>query len=144
MSRPADDLELRLNRAAETAFPKAQKLFVDAIAQMSIDDAKNILNGPIDAATQYFRSKMSTPLAGEIKPIVDEQLSAFGAIAAYDRVISQYKTIPFVSNVKADLTEHVVGRAVDGMFPYLGREEGAIRENPAKRTTEILKKVFGN
>jgi hypothetical protein len=86
---------------------------------------------------------MATPLAGDIKPIVDTQLSDVGAIAAYDRMMGQYKTIPFVPDAKANLTEYVVGKAVDGVFLYLGREEAAIRENPAKRTTELLKKVFG-
>ncbi len=143
MSGLADDLELRLNRAAEAAVPKARTLFVDAISAMTIDDAKNILNGPKDSATQYFRGKMSTPLAGEMKPIVNDQLSQVGAVAAYDRMMGQYKTIPFVPDVKANLTDYVLGKAVDGVFLYLAREEAAIRENPAKRTTEILKKVFG-
>lgn len=142
MSGVADDLELRLNRAAEAAVPKAQKLFFDAISEMTIDDGKKILDGPNDAATQYFRSKMSAPLAADMKPIVDSQLSQVGAIAAYDKMMGQYKTIPFVPDVKADLTNHVLGKAIDGVFLYLGREEAAIRENPAKRTTDLLKKVF--
>lgn len=142
MSGLADDLELRLNRAAEAAVPKAQKLFGDAISQMTIDDAKQILDGPKDAATQYFRGKMAAPLAADMKPIVDEQLSQAGAIAAYDKMIGQYKTIPFVPDAKADLTGHVLSKAVDGVFLYLGREEAAIRDNPAKRTTDLLQKVF--
>lgn len=140
----ADDLELRLNRAAEAAVPQAKKLFFNAISSMTIDDAKKILNGPKDSATQYFRGRMSTPLAAEMKPIVDDQLSQVGAVAAYDRMIGQYKTIPFVPDVKADLTNHVLAKAIDGVFLYLGREEAAIRDNPVKRTTEILKKVFGS
>lgn len=142
MGALGDDLELRLNRAAEAAVPKAQKLFTDAITQLSVDDAKGILNGPKDAATQYFRSKMSAPLAGEIKPIIDSQLSAVGAINAYDRMIGQYKSIPFMPNATANLSDYVVGRAIDGVFAYLAKEEAAIRENPAKRTTDLLKKVF--
>lgn len=142
MSGLADDLELKLNRAAEAAVPKARKLFGDAISEMTIDDARKILNGPKDSATQYFRGKMSAPLAGEMKPIVDNQLSQVGAIAAYDRMISQYKSIPFVPDAKANLTNHVLDKAIAGVFLYLGREEAAIRENPAKRTTELLKKVF--
>lgn len=138
----ADDLELRLNRAAETAVPKAQALFGDAISKMTIDDAKAILDGPKDSATQYFRGKMSAPLAAEMKPIVDTQLADVGAIAAYDKMMGQYKTLPFVPDVKADLTNHVLTKAVDGVFLYLGREEAAIRENPAARTTDLLKKVF--
>ncbi len=142
MGSLTDDLELRLNRAAEAAVPKASKLFGNAIAQMTIDDAKAILNGPKDSATKYFQSKMSGPLMGEMKPIVDSQLSQVGAIAAYDKMIGQYKTIPFVPDAKANLTNHVLEKAIAGVFLYLGREEAAIRENPAKRTTDLLKKVF--
>ena len=72
MGALGEDLELRLNRAAEAAVPKAKALFGNAIAEMSIEDARKILNGPKDSATQYFRSKMSAPLAGEMKPIVDQ------------------------------------------------------------------------
>ena len=143
MSGLADELELRLNRAAETAVPKTQKLFVDAITQMSIEDAKRILNGPDDAATQYFRSRMAVPLADEMRPIVDRQIADVGAVAAYDQLISQYKTIPFVPDVKSDLTNHVLEGAIDGVFLYLAREEAAIRKDPTKRTTELLRKVFG-
>ncbi len=139
----ADDLELKLNRAAEAAVPKATKLFGDAIRSMSIDDAKGILDGPKDAATSYFRDKMSAPLAAEMKPIVDEQLSGVGAIAAYDALIGKYKSLPFVPDAKADLTTHVLTKGIDGVFTYLAREEAAIRENPAKRSTELLQKVFG-
>lgn len=142
MSGMADDLELRLNRAAETAVPKAKKLFGEAIQAMTIDDARRILNGPKDSATQYFRSKMAAPLAGEMKPIVDQQLSQVGAVAAYDRMMEQYKSIPFVPDAKADLTSHVLDKAIAGVFLYLGREEAAIRENPARRTTALLQKVF--
>jgi len=142
MSSLADDVELRLNRAAEAAVPKAKSLFVDAISTMTVDDAKGILNGPNDAATQYFRTKMSAPLAADMKPIVDTQLSEVGAVAAYDKMMGQYKSLPFVPDVKSDLTSHVLTKATDGVFLYLGREEAAIRENPAKRTTELLQKVF--
>jgi hypothetical protein len=143
LSGLADDLELRLNRAAEAAVPKAKKLFWNAIEQMTIDDAKKILNGPKDSATRYFQGKMSAPLAGDMKPIVDAQLSKVGAIAAYDNMMGQYRNIPFVPDAKANLTEYVLEKAIDGVFLYLAREEAAIRENPAKRTTELLRKVFG-
>ena len=142
-SKLGDDLELRLNRAAETAVPKAKVLFVDAISQMTIDDARAILNGPKDSATQYFRKKMSDRLVEDMTPVVSEQLTEVGAVKSYDKMIGKYKGLPFVPDVKADLTTYVVGKAVDGVFLYLGREEAAIRENPAKRTTELLEKVFG-
>jgi len=142
MSALVDDVELKLNRAAEAAVPKASALFGHAISQMTIDDAKKILNGPKNSATLYFQNKMSIPLARDMKPIVDSQLSQVGAIAAYEKMIGQYKSIPFVPDAKADLTNHVLDKAIAGVFLYLGREEAAIRDNPAKRTTELLKKVF--
>lgn len=142
MSSLVDDLELKLNRAAEAAVPKAKKLFGDAISAMTIEDAKKILNGSKNSATLYFQNKMSAPLARDMKPIVNSQLSQVGAIASYDKMIGQYKSIPFVPDAKANLTDHVLDKAIAGVFLYLGREEAAIRENPAKRTTELLQKVF--
>jgi len=138
----ADDLELRLNRAAEQAVPKAKGLFANAIQQMTLDDARAIYNGPKDSATRYFRGKMSAPLAADMRPIVDGELAQVGAIQSYDQMLGQYRSMPFVPDVKANLTDYVLGKAVDGVFLYLGREEAAIRDNPAARTTTILKRVF--
>jgi Protein of unknown function (DUF4197) len=143
MSGMLDDLELKLNRAAEAAAPKARALFTDAIAEMSIDDARKIYNGPKDAATQYFQSKMSKPLAVEMTPVVNQSLSEVGAIQSYDTVIAQYKRMPFVPDAKANLTSYVVQKGMDGIFLYLGKEEAAIRDDPAKQSTALLKKVFG-
>ena len=139
-----DDLELRLNRAAEQATPKAKALFVDAIAAMTIQDAAKILNGPDDSATQYFRKAMGPGLAREMEPIVDATLSDAGAVQAYDSMMGQYSTIPFMPDAKADLTDYVVEKGMDGIFHYVAKEEAAIRNNPAARTTDLLKKVFGN
>ncbi len=143
MSSMVDDLELRLNRAAEVATPKAKKLFGDAIKEMTMDDAKAIYQGPDDAATSYFKGKMSKPLAEEMRPIVNESLAQVGAIQSYDNMMGKYKSLPFVPDVKADLTEHVLGKGMDGIFYYIAKEEAAIRQNPVKRTTELLKRVFG-
>jgi hypothetical protein len=137
-----DDLELKLNRAAEQATPKAKALFVDAIAAMTIQDAAKILNGPDDSATQYFRKAMGPGLAKEMEPIVDATLAEAGAVQAYDAMMGQYKALPFMPDAKADLTDYVVGKGLDGIFYYVAREEAAIRNNPAKRTTDLLKKVF--
>lgn len=139
----ADDLELRLNRAAEIATPLAKNLFFQSIRDMTLSDVRDILTGPDDSATQYFRGKMSNPLAKGMMPIVDDALADAGAIKAYDRMMGAYKNVPLVPDVKADLTTYVLEKAIDGIFLYLGREEAAIRQNPAKRTTEIMKKVFG-
>lgn len=143
MSGMMDDLELRMNRAAEAATPKAKKLFVDSIEAMTLEDVRRIYEGPDDAATRYFQTKMSEPLAMEIRPIVNDSLSEVGAIKAYDDAMGQYEAIPFVPDVKSDLTGHVVDKSMDGIFFYLAREEAAIRQDPMKRSTELLKKVFG-
>ncbi|NIA19893.1 MAG: DUF4197 family protein [Xanthomonadaceae bacterium] len=143
MSSMVDDLELRLNRAAEAATPKAKKLFGDAIKEMTMDDAKAIYQGPDDAATSYFKGKMSKPLAEEMKPIVEKSLDEVGAIQSYDKVMSKYKSLPFVPDAKADLTNHVLDKGMDGIFYYIAKEEAAIRQNPVKRTTELLQRVFG-
>jgi hypothetical protein len=137
-----EDLELKLNRAAETATPKAKQLFWNAIAAMTLEDAKGILNGPDDSATQYFKGKMTPEIAREMTPVIEESLSGVGAVKAYDDVMKEYKAIPFVPDVKADLTDHVVEKGMDGIFYYMAKEEAAIRQNPAKRTTDLLKKVF--
>ncbi|MEQ8483020.1 MAG: DUF4197 domain-containing protein [Pseudomonadales bacterium] len=144
MDASLTDLETRLNRAAEIAAPKAKALFLDAISNMTLDDVMGIYNGPDDAATQYFRSRMSAPLAAEMQPVVDESLADAGAVQAFDDVMARYRDIPFAPQVDANLTDYVVDKGIDGIFFYLAREEAAIRENPAKRTTDLLKRVFGS
>ena len=143
MDSTLTDLEQRLNLAAEIATPKAKSLFLNAIQDMTLDDVTGIYNGPDDAATQYFRGKMSDTLVGEMTPVVDESLGEAGAVQVYDAVMDQYESLPFVPEVDADLTGYVVDKGVDGIFYYLAKEEAAIRENPTKRTTELLKQVFG-
>ncbi|MBL4567273.1 MAG: DUF4197 domain-containing protein [Porticoccus sp.] len=137
------ELETQLNRGAEAATPKAKELFLTAIKEMSIEDAKKIYNGPEDSATNYFREKMSGPLGDEMRPVIENSLNDVGAVKTYDAILSQYKTIPFVPDLKANLTEHAVNKGMDGIFYYLAKEEAAIRKDPVKQTTALLKKVFG-
>ena len=106
-------------------------------------DAKAIYDGPKDAATQYFRRVATTDLKASVAPVIDDALKDVGAVAAYDQMIGKYKTVPFVPDIKADLTGHATDLALEGLFRYLAGEEAAIRDNPAKRTTELLAKVFG-
>lgn len=143
MSDSLDDLELRMNRAAEAAAPRARAMFMDAIGNMTIDDVRRIYNGPDDAATRYFQNQMSQPLTLEFSPIVNDSLSQVGAIRTYDNIMGRYDEIPFVPDIKADLSAHVVDHAINAIFDYLAVEEAAIRNNPARRTTELLQKVFG-
>lgn len=137
------DLELKLNRAAERAAPEAKEVFWNAITAMTLQDVRAIWKGPEDAATQFFRGKMTVPLTDRFTPIVTNAMSEVGAIRSYDRMMDRYKAIPFVPDVKADLTRYTVGKGLDGLFTYVAREEAAIRKDPAKRTTELLQRVFG-
>lgn len=137
------DLENQLNQAAEAAVPKARDIFLDSIRQMTLEDAKKILGGTDDAATQYFRRTSEQALAGEMRPIVDSSLAQVGAVRAFDQLLASYRRIPLAPQVDADLTEHVLEYALDGVFFYVAKEEKAIRENPVRRTTELLQRVFG-
>ena len=138
-----DDLELKLNRAAEDATPQAKQLFWNAVEEMTFERARDIYEGPDDAATQYFKEKMSDPLRQAMNPHVSQSLANVGAVQAYDAVIGQYASLPFVPDIKANLSDYVVTKGIDGIFFYLAKEEAAIRQDPVKRTTEILQQVFG-
>jgi hypothetical protein len=144
MSGTFDDLELRLNRAAENAVPIAKDLFLQSISAMTFDDVMEIYQGPNDSATRYFQDKMSSTLAANMNPIVDESLSQVGAAQVLDQLLGRYEALPFARDVDLDLTDYVVNKGMDGIFLYLAQEEAAIRENPVKQTTDLLKKVFGS
>ena len=144
MSQLTDDLELKLNRAAEVATPKAKSLFLQAITDMTFADIQGIYEGPDNSATKYFKGKMTPSLQKEMKPIVEKTLAQVGAVQAYDNVVGEYKALPFMPDVKANLTEHVLQKGMDGIFYYLEKEEASIRKNPIKQTTSLLKKVFGS
>jgi Protein of unknown function (DUF4197) len=144
LSSIADDLEVKLNRAAEVATKKAKNLFWQSITQMTFNDVMEIYRGPKDSATQYFKRTMSSSLGNEMRPIVQNSMAKVGAVRSYDKLMSKYQSIPFMPDVKADLTNHVVQKGMDGIFHYIAKEEAAIRENPVRHTTDLLKKVFGN
>jgi hypothetical protein len=139
-----DDLHLKMNRAAETAAPKALNIFISAAQKMTITDARAILAGPSDAATQYFKKTSTDELSTAFRPIVDNTLSSVGAVKAFNGVKGQASSIPLAGQeVKSfNLTDFTVGKALDGLFHYMAVEEAAIRSNPAARTTDLLKKVF--
>ena len=142
-SKPLDDLELKINRGAETAAPKAKTLFVNAIKAMTIQDAIGIVKGGDTAGTEYLKGKPLTSLTTEFTPPMNTALSSVGALKAADKVATETAKFGYRKDLRGELVSYAVGSALNGMFLYLGDEEKAIRENPAKRTTAILKKVFG-
>jgi len=139
-----DSLENRLNLAAEQAAPKARRLFLNSIRQMTLADARGILQGSDDAATQFFRRTMGPQLSAAMRPIIDDSLAQVGAVRTFNQLLSSYRQIPLAPPVEADLTQHVLDGGMNGIWHYLAGEEKAIRDNPLKRTTELLRKVFGS
>lgn len=137
-----DGVKEKMNRAAEAAVPEAKELFMNAVSEMSITDAANILRGPDDAATQYFRGRMGEDLRTRMRPIVSSSIDQVGAFDAAQGAVSKLPFGGSVPNLEEEVSNHVLDGAVDGIFYYLAKEEAAIRENPAARTTDILKKVF--
>ena len=142
MAGPIDELEVRMNRAAEAATPKAKALFVDAIKSMTIEDARGLLDGGATAATDFLRGKMAEPLVADMRPVIDNSLKDVGAVSLLDNAMAQYGELPFAPPIEFDLRDYVANKTVDGIFTYLAKEEQAIREDPAKRTTELLRSVF--
>jgi len=139
-----DDFELSMNRAAEKAAPEAKALFWDAIKTMSFSDAKKILNGRDNEATLYFQDKTSPRLREVAKPIVRDAMGDVGVTRSYQELDRTVRTIPFAGSYSFDLDQYVTDKALDGLFYMVAEEERKIRENPAARTTELLKKVFGS
>lgn len=145
MGSLVDRAILQINRAAEDAVGYARPIFVDAIKQMTITDAINIVKGPKDAATQYFREKTTNKLIAAFSPVIKGSLDKFSATKYYTDVINTYNNFPTTLNkLNPDLPSYVVEKAVTALFDQIAQEEANIRENPAARTTDILKKVFGS
>ena len=138
-----DEFEGKMNEAAEQAAAKAVPVFVDAVKGMSFEDAKGILQGADNAATEYFRSKTSAGLRETYAPIVRKTMADVGAAQIYNSLIDKYNAIPLTTKPDFSLDAYVTEKALDGLFLKLSEMEKDIRTNPAARTTALLKRVFG-
>jgi len=140
-----DDFETSVNRAAEQALPATADIVKQTVADMTLEDVRGILSGGDDAATQFLRHKAGDRLHQAILPIVGSATDGAGATAAYKKLADQASRSSggLVSAESIDLDQYVTDKALDGLFLKLAAEERAIRENPAARTTDLLKKVFG-
>lgn len=138
-----DNFELSMNRAAERAAPEAKTIFWDAIKQMTFTDARQILDGADDAATKYFEGKTSGRLQQIFKPITHQAMSEVGVTRYYQSIDDKIKTIPFADRLHFDLDQYVTDKALSGLYIMLAEEEKKIRQDPAARVTDLLKKVFG-
>lgn len=132
----------KLNRAAEDAAASAKPIFVNAIREMTFDDALNILMGPQNAATQYLDQKTHAPLYNEFHPVVVTSLNKFNAIQYWADAVNAYNKIPLVEKVNPSLDQYVTEAALDGLFGMVAKKELQIRTDINSRTTDLLKKVF--
>jgi len=141
--KQVDDLVLRMNRAAEAAVPQAKPLLVDAAKKMTVQDAKGILTGGPDSATQYFKRTTSEPLAQKFKPIVKKAMAKVKLAEAYNEIAASGAKFGLVKEEDANLEDYVTRKALDGLFVGIADEEKKIREHPTEAASSVVKKVFG-
>jgi len=144
MGSYVDDFERSMNRAAERASGEAIDVFWSAITAMSISDAFGILNGGETAATDYFRQATTASLTARFQPIVTAKMEEVGVYNIYNDLVARYNQLPIDKPEAVDIDDYVTAKTVDGIFTILEDEEKRIRKDPAARTTELLRKVFGN
>lgn len=142
LGKYADELTLSMNRAAEAAVPEAKNMLVTAISNMSISDAKNILLGSQDAATQYFRKNTETALTGKFQPIVVQAMSKVGIAQRYDQFAAKGAKLGLVDQKNANLESYVTQKTMDGLFVMMAEQEKAIRANPLQAASSLVQKVF--
>jgi hypothetical protein len=142
LSSLADDGLKVLNRAAEDAVKEATPIFINAVKDITFDDAKNILLGEQNAATSYLTTKTQTELYNKFKPVIDNSFSKVGADQIWTNLITKYNNLPLTNNVNPDLTDYVTGEALKGVYTMIAVEEKEIRSKVSSRTTDLLRKVF--
>jgi hypothetical protein len=143
MGSQVDELELGMNRAAEQAAPAAKQIFIDAVKQMSFDDARQILSSNDTAATDYFKRQSSDQLISAFAPIVHQAMENVGVVRQYDQLMKNPMAARVAASQNFNLDDYVVGKTVDGLFYVMAQEEQKIRKDPMAQTTSLLKEVFG-
>ena len=143
MGKQADELVLTMNRAAEAAVPEAKALLVDSVKKMSVQDAKGILTGGQDSATQYFKRSTSDQLRTKFLPIVKKATAKVQLAQKYDEYAGKGVKLGLVKKEDANLDSYVTQKALDGLFIMVAEQEAKIRQNPAQAASGILQKVFG-
>ena len=138
----ADEGIKALNRAAEDAVKEATPIFVTAVKEITFTDAKNILLGPDNAATNYLEQKTTSALYSKFNPVIKQSFSKVGADQIWTNIITKYNSIPFVTKVNPDLTDYVTTEALQGVYKMISVEEKDIRNNISARTTTLLRQVF--
>ena len=144
MSKKVDEFNESMNRAAEKAANEAKPIFIAAIKGMTVKDAISIVRGADNAATIYLKNTTSSELIIKFQPIIKTSLDNVNATKYWTNLITIYNKIPLVKKMNPNLTEYVTQKAIDGLFVMIAKEELKIRKDPMARTSELLKRVFGN
>jgi len=138
-----DDAIEAINRGAEDAVGYATPIFVDAIKQMTVTDALKLVTGGKNSITEFFRSKTSAKLKEAFMPVIKKSLEKTNATKYYGDAVARYNKVPFVKKMNPDIADYVAERTLFALFDRIAVEEANIRSNPAARTSDLLKKVFG-
>ena len=144
MGKKVDEFNVSMNRAAEKAAAEAKPIFIAAIKGMTVRDAINIVKGANNAATIYLKNTTSPELINKFQPIIKTSLDNVNATRYWSDLITIYNKIPLVRKMNPDLTAYVTQKAIDGLFIMMAKEELKIRKDPMARTSDLLKRVFGN
>ena len=143
LGNQVDDAILSMNRGAEDACKEAAAIFIESIKSMNIENAITIVRGSDSAATQYLRQTTTTALANKFRPVIENSLNKVNATKHWATIINGYNKVS-LKKINPDLTAYVTERALNGIFYQMAEEEKKIRRDPLARTTDLLKKVFGN
>jgi len=143
MGAQVDQLEASMNKAAEAAVPQAQALLVDSVKKMTVQDAKSILSGPQDSATQYLNKTSREQIRAQFLPIVKKATDQVGLAKQYNSFAGQAASFGVIDAKSANIENYVTEQALDGLFAMIAEQEASIRENPAGAATSLAKKVFG-
>jgi hypothetical protein len=144
MGKQADDLVLKMNRAAEAAVPEAKALLIDSVKKMSVDDAKAILSGGQDSGTQYFKKTTSTAMSEKFLPIVKQATENVQLAQQYNKFAQMGSKYGMVDKDQVNLEQYVTQKTLDGVYLMIAKEEAAIRQDPVGQASGLLKKVFGS
>ncbi len=144
LSKQMDDFNKKMNESAEKAIPKAEAILVDAIKKMSIEDARKILQGKDDEATQYLKRTQDQALYQAFYPMVKKVMDDTGFNSLYNSLISKYNQLPLVTKVNFNINDYITRKALEALYRYLAAEEKKIRTDVSARVTDLLKKVFGS
>jgi hypothetical protein len=143
MGHKADELLLSMNRAAEAAVPEAKSLLLDAVMQMTLDDARGILTGGKTSATDFFRRKTEEKLTGRFNPIVKNVTDRVGLARKYNQYAGMAAQFNLIDKSQSNVEDYVTEQALDRLYRVIGEKEAAIRANPLQAGSDLLKKVFG-